>query len=545
MRLFDDYRYTLRLSGADSETLTRFHQAFEKTNLIDYMDQSTEDPSLFTTDVVQGNGGLEESYIEQDLHELACRFPEVKLHFSVQNLADRSYGFELKLEGELFQRADHILKCSDFTPAVPFADRKNVLLEERTRAEKTEALLQSLCSETDFDLLYAQKEALTQTGSDVDIVPPDALHGLNTFLERILTLGETLGRFKPLDRKPNFPLRPDYQKREVHFSAPDTINKAPLKLYALCEEKEDNDAIREFNILALSEDKKGLQKLMQAKIAKDEYGYIAENGIQDNGKEYFSTNYEGGFVEYYITSRDVLTRGDIEQLLKTAAYDPTFYAPDNLQELLISAITAFAAEQGYMGLDPQPVADTLLSDKRFHAFLIREGWTSTSVIQEQSKLHAIHDCKYYLANELDNDPDFFMKTGALGKIVYPDNLRELLLDSIYTVAKKHRLPIQAPDTIANQIMSNPFFQSKCRDLFTNVSHLAKGSELHKTANRYLYYYVRDTMVPDIQKESHPSFAEQIKHAEIIKNNQLQDTHQPNHQQGREEPQQMNPKEPDR
>ena len=284
------------------------------------------------------------------------------------------------------------------------------------------------------------------------------------------------------------------------------------KLFSLCEEKEGDDGIREFRILALSEDKEGLQLLMQAKIAKDEYGYINDNGIEDNEPCYFKTNYESGFVEYYIAERNLLSREDITALLQSEEYDPTFRGPENLRDTVVTAITDYAADKGYRELNVQPVADALLSDKQFHSYLIREGWASDRNITDGRKLHAVQDIRFYLNELLGDHPTYFIETGGLPPFSIPDNLREMLIDSIYVVARDYHLPVTDADALTDQILRDPIFQSICREAYAGISHLSEGTDLYKAAAWSCYDHALDFMLPDKEKQKHLSFQAQINRA---------------------------------
>ncbi len=70
----------------------------------------------------------------------------------------------------------------------------------------------------------------------------------------------------------------------------------------LCEEYENDDGIRSFTVLAVSEEEKMLQKLLAAKVEKDEYGFIAKSdgGDFDNPNHFVTEYIDGeGFVGYH------------------------------------------------------------------------------------------------------------------------------------------------------------------------------------------------------------------------------------------------------
>lgn len=497
MQLAHDYRYTLHIDNTDEDSLNHFFDAFEATNLIDYMDQEPEDLKRFSSDIVQGNGGLDEVQIMKDLNTLSLQFPKLTLHFTAQDLMDRSYGFELKFENGMVQRAEQLLKRSAFTPPVPYDDFIQVQHQTRDRVEKYHAQLESFLETMDFRQLHTYKQTLETALHANNTIPPETLKELIPLLNSISALAQNTDRF---------------QDTEIHAQQ-EHVN---VELFSLCEEKEDGDGIREFAILAQSEDKEGLQKLLQAKIEKDEYGYIASNGIDDHSLTYFRTNYASGFVSYYIIEEKILTRYDIEALLQTPAYDTTFHGPQNLWAIVQEALNTYASENGYHGLLAEPVITALKSDKQFHAYLIQEGWAAGKWISDGSKLHAIHDIHYYFDNLLDGRPDYFIETGGLSPAPIPDNLRSMLIDSVYRVARDHQLPVTDAASLADKVLLDPNFQSFCRETYTDIVHLTDGTALHQTAINICYDSMKKFMLSELPETRHPSFHEQVKRANEIK-----------------------------
>ena len=86
-------------------------------------------------------------------------------------------------------------------------------------------------------------------------------------------------------------------------------------VFCLCEEFEGTDGIREFQILAVSAHKAALRQMMEDKINADEYGMIKNNGIAVLDEDHFLTEFDCGFVEYYISERKVLSREEIGLML--------------------------------------------------------------------------------------------------------------------------------------------------------------------------------------------------------------------------------------
>lgn len=97
------------------------------------------------------------------------------------------------------------------------------------------------------------------------------------------------------------------------FSEP---QQEAAKVSCLCEEYESDDGIREFSICAVSADKNQLRRLLAAKIQADEYGFIKEKGVETNDPDHFCTNFEDGFVEYYIRDVEVLSREALDMQIQ-------------------------------------------------------------------------------------------------------------------------------------------------------------------------------------------------------------------------------------
>lgn len=74
-----------------------------------------------------------------------------------------------------------------------------------------------------------------------------------------------------------------------------------IKTFVLKEEMEKDDGIREFSILGISTDFEALRDLMTQQIIADSYGFISKNGVYEERKDFFQTNFDEGFVEYSIT----------------------------------------------------------------------------------------------------------------------------------------------------------------------------------------------------------------------------------------------------
>lgn len=211
------------------------------------------------------------------------------------------------------------------------------------------------------------------------------------------------------------------------------------KMLMLCEEYESEDGIREFTVLAVSEDEKMLQKLLAAKVEKDEYGFIAKNGIDDADPNYFCTEFQSGFVKYYILEENVLSREQLQDLLQTKDYQKIHTYPDNFREVLTDIVSIFAKGNYYGHIDADKAADALLNDDKFYATCIMDAWwASKSTLRPGDLKFANTDVSYYLGNVLEENPRFFVDCGAVPNVEYPEGMQDLLVDCIYDLAKAQR-----------------------------------------------------------------------------------------------------------
>ncbi len=345
MSISHDFRYDLKLSNASEQDIALFAKALSESRLAAYIEQDPEEPSVFTSDVMEYScGGLPSGTIEELLHELTNRFPEVEFHLTAEDLDKYEDSYELKFHGDLFQRADYFASCYDFSPPVPFEDRHAVRMSEFNRHARVNELTDVITKKIDYDLLYAQKLALLDHLENGTPIPKMALEGLVNLLVQMGDLGEAMGRFRYDGIEPPFPMQSDYVKKTVVFPSEQS------KVHLLCEELERDDAIREFRVLATSHDKDYLKKLLQAKVARDDYGFIAKNGVDEDSATHFSTEFNDGFVEYYILEEDVLSRDQLESLLQSPEYSLETPAPQSkapFDTLIADAVK----RQGSQGMD--------------------------------------------------------------------------------------------------------------------------------------------------------------------------------------------------
>lgn len=495
MTMVHDDNYVLKIEGGDTEVLAQFNEAFCGTRLSAYITQDVTHPERYSSllNNLQG-GGLNEETIEEELHGLALQFPNLYLHFIAEDLEDRSHGYELKFHGDLYQRADIVTELTDFCPPVPFDQRAEARMSELQRTAKVYQLLQTITKQTDYDLLYAQKQALLKASETGCHAPKEALDGIVHFLDRIGDLGEALGRFQYDGIDPPFPMQPDYKKTDY------TFEPEQRKIYILCEEFEGDNGIREFAIHATSENEGCLEALLKAKVEKDEYGFFAMYGPSENLDNYASTEFVDGegFVSYYIQEQGLLSPEQAKALLNEPEYKNTYRYPDNLRDLLLPEMNERAKIMGYLSLDVNKVVDTILSDKAFEAMIKTSWWGDRPHIADNDNgakrmCHAAFHS--HLSGLLDQNPDWFVTIGALEPFIYPDNLPNILHNSYYDVCRDYHLPVRNIRKEVDSIMRNPNFQSLFNNL-RDIPHLQEGSDRYQEALRSCYDYLQDKLVPE-------------------------------------------------
>lgn len=296
-------------------------------------------------------------------------------------------------------------------------------------------------------------------------------------------------------------------------SAKESSEQAPAiqpKMHILCEEYEDDDAIRSFTVLAVSEDEQLLQQMLAAKVEKDEYGFIAKNGGEFEGNNQYHTEYNDGFVEYYILEEDVLSKEQIHALLQTDDYKKIHVYPDNFRDILTNTIEVYADRRQYGHIDAGKVADVLLNDDKFYATCVLDAWWSNrrALLPNDIKFVA-SDATYYLSDILERNPRFFIDCGAVPDVKYPDGMQALLVDCIYDLAKETRKPSIAAtaEEDARVFLLNADF---AKAMVNGIAFLKEqGKPCNAEAFRmYCQEFVRHQLAPE-----KPALDEQIGNAQ--------------------------------
>lgn len=78
------------------------------------------------------------------------------------------------------------------------------------------------------------------------------------------------------------------------------------KVYVLTEVYEGDQVLRESNILGVFLNETSAQRTMLEHIERDEYGFIKDNGTQEQRDSYFESNFKDGFVAYSVEGFEVV-----------------------------------------------------------------------------------------------------------------------------------------------------------------------------------------------------------------------------------------------
>lgn len=307
-----------------------------------------------------------------------------------------------------------------------------------------------------------------------------------------------------------------YAGHDVQVSF-DSAKDAPAqaeqpKMLMLCEEYENDDGIRSFTVLAVSQDEKMLQKLLAAKVEKDEYGFIAKNGISEyDNPNHFCSEFQDGFVEYYILEENVLSREQLQDLLQTKDYQKIHTYPDNFREVLTNIVEVYTERNHYGHIDAEKAADALMNDDKFYATIILDTWWANNRTLRPSDLKfAQSDISYYLSDLLSEKPDFFINCGAVARVEYPEGMQDLLVDCIYADAMKHRQPmdIDVAESLSTRIMNNADFAK------TIGSGLANLKEQGRPCNANVFRaYCEEFVRHELSPEEKPALDQQISGAQ--------------------------------
>lgn len=285
-------------------------------------------------------------------------------------------------------------------------------------------------------------------------------------------------------------------------SAKDVPSQAEQpRMLLLCEEYENGDGIRSFTVLAVSEDEEMLQKLLAAKVEKDEYGFIAKsNGGDFDNPNHFVTEYMDGegFVEYYILEENVLSREQLQEMLQTKDYQKIHTYPDNFREVLTNIVEVYAERNHYGHIDTEKAADALMNDDKFYATVILDSWWANGrTLRPDHLKFAQSDISYYLSDVLSENPDFFIDCGAVPRVAYPEGMQDLLVDCIYADAMKHRQPMDydVAESLATRIMNNADFAKAVGSTLTNLKEQGRTCDAN-AFSAYCKEFVRHELSPE-------------------------------------------------
>lgn len=287
---------------------------------------------------------------------------------------------------------------------------------------------------------------------------------------------------------------PDWQI--CHGTIQGASNTPEGKVYVFCEEHEDGNGIREFTIHGVSTNQDELQKLLAAKVKKDEYGLIADNGLEENDPNYVETDFvdERGFVRYYLHEADLLDQAKIQDMLKTPAYDTAFSYPSNLPELLDAVLSDIAESLGHHTVDTTTAVSSIMDDPKFQAMIKTSWWGDDEIIDGKTTEIAKRYIRNHITDRLEDASSFFIRIGAIPKDTFPANLKDLVVSSIYDVSRDHHLPVVNADGLAQQIISSDKFIMGIQENYRGYAYLKEGSEVYDQAEKKCYSFVQNQLV---------------------------------------------------
>ena len=407
------------------------------------------------------------------LHDIAVKVPGATIEIYGDCETDQSYGYHKRFHGDMYQESHTVTHIPPLKEGadVPFAERyfKKPVIEETS--SKANAALDLLA-----DLQKRARSADRDRDSYIEDERFPAQREIDHIIDELVSL--------------------DLEK----FAA-DT-KEAPKKaegekVYLLCEEHEGEDAIREFMIHTISHDEDALKTLLRAKAERDDYGLIAKNGIDDNTDTHFKTNFENGFVEYYILEQGVLNREQVLAKLQTPEYANTFNAPKHLKHVVTSMLHDCLEEEGFLIPDLEKAGDILMADKGFQAMVKTAWWGTLPEIDydNQGVLNpATNDVCRFIWDKLESDPDWFVKSGAAERFSYPEGLKGIVIDAIYDVSKDYQLPVRNAKTEADVIMKDIKFYTFFNELgFHNELKLA---DMRQVALDCCYKFLEHQYIPE-------------------------------------------------
>ena len=310
---------------------------------------------------------------------------------------------------------------------------------------------------------------------------------------------------------------PDWQI--CHGIIQETPKMSEGKVYVFCEEHEDENGIREFTIHGVSTNRDALQKLLAAKVEKDEYGLIAENGLEENDPCYVETDFvdEKGFVRYYLEDADLLDKEKIHDMLKTPAYDTSFHFPSNLPDLLQSVLFDIAESQSYHTVDNKTAVSSIMAEPKFQAMIKTSWWGDDDIIDGKTTEIAKRYIRNHIADRLEDEPSFLIRIGAVPKDTFPTNLKDILVSSIYDVSRDHHLPVVNAEALANQLMASDAFIKKIKEEYRGYASLKDGSDIYENAAQKCYSFVQRQLVHS--KDQKRSISDLLSEANMKKDQQ--------------------------
>lgn len=185
--------------------------------------------------------------------------------------------------------------------------------------------------------------------------------------------------------------------------------------------------------------------------------------------------------------------------------------PDNFREVLTNIVEVYTERNHYGHIDAEKAADALMNDDKFYATIILDTWWANNRTLCPGDLKfAQSDISYYLSDLLSEKTDFFINCGAVPRVDYPEGMQDLLVDSIYADAMKHRQPmdIDVAESLAIRIMHNADFAKAIGITLTDLKEQGRTCEV-KDFRVFCEEFVRH----ELSLEEKPALDQQISGAQ--------------------------------
>lgn len=535
----DLYSYFLTVDGTDEERAA-VHVLLNNYGVLGDKLVATNETPVFSHYEVDERWGAVSEWDEEELndtlHQIALAVPSATLELQGNNETDRISRFVKRFHGDLYQMAGTVTEMQSLREDGdrPYAQRNDPPVYAENRISTVASLAYDLYKQDWLKTHTNDQSRLSSMAEYLDYVKECTEEGIpcgpyDEYLSDqgfrgtlYVCMDEFLGA-EYLDQaymvglfKGNEALTQAYREDlagqgiEVDTTLHYEEKKEPV--FILCEEFESDDVPRSFTVHAVSENKESLQKLLAAKVQKDEYGFIAKNGVDTDTANHFCSSFENDcFVEYYILDETVLSREKTLDLLQTKPFDPTFTYPDNFRNCVLAAVAGYTENHGFGQVDCDKVADDLMQNQSFQVEL-KTGcswWFTPDHLSEVNIDRTKNFTTSFLEDILDERLEYFSEIGAAPSFNPPENLKDILIDCIYDVSKANHMPVNEPELLADKILRNSDVRSYISKHCEGISTLEPGTMEQLRITTFCMNQVKGALAPAARK---PALSNLIRNA---------------------------------